>query len=230
LYWTETRAEGAFVMSANGDGTSPKEIVSGAANILGPNGLEYGNGFLYWTDQQLNVISKVRPDGTELAVFTIVTNAYDVFITSNRVFWTARGPTGVSRIMDSAKLDGSDITSAGPKPTVRPFAIEVTDSFIYWSQINSTGSAILSYDRNNKIGGQFAAFNVMVYDMQLVGDFMYFGDNNVPSFIKKVNVTEPADVTGANIKTVLPVNFLHGLCVTKTQFIGPTSIPSGALG
>jgi hypothetical protein len=215
LYWTETRAEGAFVMSANGDGTNPKEIVSGAANIMGPNGLEYGNGFLYWPDQQLNVISKVRPDGSELAVFTIVTNAYDVFIASDRVYWTARGPTGISRILNSAKLDGSDSTIAGPKPAVRPFAVEVTDSFIYWSQINSTGSAILSYDRNKKMNGLFAAFSVMVYDMQLVGDFMYFGDNNTPASIKKVNVTEPADVTGANLKTILPVNFLHGLCVTK---------------
>jgi len=98
LYWTETRAEGGFVMSANGDGTGPKEIVSGAANILGPNGLEYGNGFLYWPDQQLNVISKVRPDGSGWAVFTTVTNAYDVFITSERVYWTARGPSGANRI------------------------------------------------------------------------------------------------------------------------------------
>jgi len=124
-------------MSANGDGTGPKEIVSGAANILGPNGLEYGNGFLYWPDQQLNVISKVRPDGSGWAVFTTVTNAYDVFITSERVYWTARGPSGANRILNSAKLHGSDDTSAGPKPTVRPFAVEVSDSFIYWSQINS---------------------------------------------------------------------------------------------
>ena len=74
LYWTETRPEGGFVVRANAEGSNPTHIISGAANIKGPNGLEYGEGFLWWPDQQLNVISKAKPDGSAVQVFTPVNN------------------------------------------------------------------------------------------------------------------------------------------------------------
>jgi hypothetical protein len=56
----------------------------------------------------------------------------------------------------------------------------------------------------------------MVYDMQIVGNFVYFGDNlSTPPSIKKADLSMPADVNGANVAKILPVNFVHGLCVTK---------------
>ena len=55
------------MVRANADGSSPVNIVSGTANILGPNGLESANGLLYWPDQQLGAVKQVNPDGTGAA-------------------------------------------------------------------------------------------------------------------------------------------------------------------
>jgi len=109
IYWTETRFEaglvsGSFLMSADADGSNAKEMVSGSAKVLGPNGLEYGNGTLFWPDQQLNIVSKSNPDGTAANMFVGASNPYDVFVGTDRVYWTSQ--TG--NYIDSAKLDGTD--------------------------------------------------------------------------------------------------------------------------
>lgn len=206
LFWTETRPEGGFVVRSNADGSNPTDIVSGAANIKGPNGLEYGEGFLWWPDQQLNVISKAKPDGSAVQVFTSVNNPYDVFVSPERVYWTS--DTTTLRFIDSAKLDGTDVTRVVPsRNLISPFAVAVTAGNIYWSQVNGGGSIKVSALKGPPISGFINT--VLAYDFQIFGNSIYFGDNSAPASIKR------ADLNGNNITTLLPVKFLHGLCVTQ---------------
>ena len=204
IFWTETRSDGsAFIMRANADGTNPTELVSGAANIKGPNGLEFGNGRLFWPDQQLNAIKSVQPDGQGVTEFTPAANPYDVFI-GDRVYWTSQ--TG--NYIDTQKLDGTDFMRPLNRNTVnRPFPVEVTAANIYWAEVSGSGRL----RRSDLAGANIITLvnNVFSYDFQIVGGLIYIGDNNFPAGIKR------ADLDGGNVITLTPVTFLNGLCVTK---------------
>ena len=67
IYWTMTDNTGAYVVRADADGSNPANIVSGAANVVSPNGLETANGLLYWPDQGMNAIQQANLDGSDVA-------------------------------------------------------------------------------------------------------------------------------------------------------------------
>lgn len=205
IYWTETRFDGSggYVMRANADGSGVTELVSGAATILGPNGLEYGNGALFWPDQQLNAVKRTALDGST-TLFATASNPYDVFISSDRVYWTSQERNYIA----SAKLDGTDpIQLLGRRSVTSPFAIEVTSSAIYWSEVTGSGTI----RRSDLDGGNIVTLvtGVYVYDMQISGDFIYFGDNNFPAAMKR------AKLDGTEMKTLFPVDFVNGIWLTK---------------
>lgn len=211
IFWTETRFDSAFVMRATADGSTPHAIVSGNGVIQGPNGLEYGNGYLFWPDQQLNVISRARPDGSEAGAFAVATNAYDVVVGSERVYWSSL--TG--HRIDSTKLDGTD-PQVYSKRLQPPFAVELAGTNLFWSVVLANASAgSVQHAATAGGGAGAAAFNCVVYDMQLVGSILYYGDNLTPGGIKKIDTSKEPDTTGADVTTILPVPFLNGLCVTQ---------------
>ncbi len=207
IYWTATDGAGAYVVRANGEGSNPVNIVSGAANILGPNGLEYANGLLYWPDQQLGAIKQVNPDGTGLATFRLANNPYDVFGTTTQIFWTSQtgayidtqltNGTGYQRILNSAS-----VTS--------PFAIEVTATNLYWSQVNGSGSI----RRSDLNGGNIVTLipNAYVFDLQVTSNYIYYTDGNFPSAIKRANLNGTG-ITNL-ITDTFGIGLPNGICVT----------------
>jgi hypothetical protein len=211
IFWTMTDGSGAYIVRANADGSNPVNIVSGIANVKGPNGLETANGLLYWPDQQLNAIKQVNPDGTGVATFVSANNPYDVFGTSTQIYWTSltgnyldtqlTNGTGFQRILNSSTISS-------------PFAIEVTATNLYWSRASGAGS-ILRSDLN---GGNIVTIipSAYVYDMQVTSNYIYYGDNNYPSAIKRANL----DGTGITnlITDTFGIGLINGLCVT-TNFI-----------
>lgn len=205
LYWTATDSTGASLMKANSDGSNPTAIATGASNIRGPNGLEAINGVLYWPDQQLGEIRMVNPDGTGIAAFSSANNPYDVFGTSQQVYWTSQ--TG--SYIDTQLLDGNGYQRIlGSSSVTSPFAIEVTASHIYWSQVNGSGSI----RRSDLSGGNIVTLipNAFVYDFQVTANYIYFADNNYPSAIKRANLD------GTGIVTLLADGgFYNGICVTE---------------
>ena len=204
IYWTATDASGAYVVRANGDGSNVENIVSGADNILGPNGLEYANGLLYWPDQRLNAIKQVKPEGTGVATVASANNPYDVFGTAQQVYWTSL--TG--NYIDAQLTNGTDYQRILASPIVgQPFAIEVTTSNLYWSKVSGLGS-ILRSDLN---GANIVTIipNAYVYDFQVTSNYIYYADNNYPSAIKRANLN------GTDITTlVADGGFYNGICVT----------------
>lgn len=207
IYWTATDASGAYVVRADGDGSNPTNIVSGAANILGPNGLEYANGRLFWPDQQLNAVQQVNPDGTGLATFTAAENPYDVFAGAQRTYWTSQE----LNYIDTRLNDGSGYLRLLASPDVnRPFAIEVTDSSIYWSQVSGSGSI----QRADLAGANIVTVipRAFVYDLQVTANHLYFADNNFPSAIKRANL-DGSGVTNL-VTDSFGIGLINGLCIT----------------
>jgi hypothetical protein len=208
LYWTATDGTGAYVVRANADGSSPANLVSGAANVLGPNGLETANGLLYWPDQQLNAIMQANPDGTGVTTFATASNPYDVFGTTTQVFWTSL--TG--NYVDTQLTNGSGYQRVLGSPDVAsPFAVEVTSSNLYWSRVSGSGS-ILRSDLN---GANIVTIipSAYVYDFQVTSNYIYYCDNNYPSAIKRANLNG----TGiTNLVTdTFGIGIINGICVTS---------------
>ena len=204
IYWSATDATGSYVVRAEGDGSNPTNIVSGAANILGPNGLESAHGLLFWPDQQLGAIRQVNPDGTGIATVTLAQNPYDVFVKAQQVYWTSQQ----RNYIDTVQTNGAGYLRILASPTVsQPFAIEVTASNLYWSQVNGSGSI----RRSDLDGSNIVTVipNAYVYDFQVTSNFIYFADNNFPSAIKRANL----DGSGIT-NLVADGGFYNGVCVT----------------
>jgi len=203
ILWTETRGDAAFIVSANADGSSPTDILSGAANIKGPNGLEYYNGQLFWPDQQLNAVRKANPDGTGATTVYITSNPYDVFATPERVYWSSK--TG--NYIFTSKPDGSDLDAVHSRNTITsPFALEVVGPTCYWSDVSGLGKIMRSDLNGANI--QTVLDRVVIYDMQISGDFIYFGDNGFTPGMKKVKLD------GTGLTKLFDADFVNGIWLT----------------
>lgn len=215
IYWTATDGSGAYVVRANADGSSPVNIVSGIANIKGPNGIETANGLLYWPDQQLNAIQQVNPDGSGVTTFATAINPYDVFGTATQIFWTSQ--TG--NYLDTQFPNGTGYQRLLAFPDVdRPFAIEVTSSNIYWSQVVSGSSGSLL--RSDLNGGNVVTLvpNVVIYDFQVTSNYIYFADIRYPGgALKRANL-DGTGITNLVTGAFGGVDLINGICVT-TNFI-----------
>ena len=204
IYWTATDASGGYVIRANGDGSNPTPVVSGNDVILGPNGLEYFHGVLYWPDQQLGAVKQVNPDGTGLRTFAEAQNPYDVFADGQAVYWTSQE----SNYIDTTLLDGSGYQRLLASPGVnRPFAIARTEAHLYWSQVTGSGNIV----RSDPNGANPISLipNAYVYDFQVTANYIYYADNNFPGGIRRANLD------GSNGITLVPGGALfNGICVT----------------
>lgn len=207
LFWTATDANGGYIVRANADGSSPVNIVTGAANVLGPNGIETANGLLYWPDQQLGAIKRANPDGSGVTTFAAASNPYDVVEVAGQVYWTSQ--TG--NYLDKQLAIGTGYQRILGSPDIAsPFAVDVTSSNIYWSRVSGSGS-ILRSDLN---GGNIVPLisNVYVYDLQVTTNYIYFVNNNYPSGVMRANL-DGSSVTNF-ITDTFGIGTLNGICVT----------------
>ncbi len=208
-----TDGSGAYIVRANADGSDPVNIVSGIANVRGPNGLETANGLLYWPDQQLNAIQQVNPDGSGVATFATASNPYDVFGTATQIYWTSQ----TDNYLDTQLPNGTGYQRLFNSATVTsPFAVEVTASNIYWSEVNGQGRIRRSDLNGNNIVTLIP--NVFVYDFQVTSNYIYFADINYPSgALKRANLDGTA-ITNLVTGAFGGVDLINGLCVT-TNYI-----------
>lgn len=207
LYWTATDAAGAYVMRAADDGSNPAAIISGLSNVRAPNGLEHAEGLLYWPDQQLNAVKQARPDGTGATTFRLANNPYDVFSTGQQVYWTSQS----GNYIDTQSANGTGYQRLLASPQVSaPYAIAVTGSHLYWSQVGGAGSI----RRSDLNGANIVTIipTAHVFDLEVAGNFLYFADNNAPSAIKR------AYLDGSGVTTLVTgesgIGLVNGLFVT----------------
>lgn len=213
IYWTMKDGSGAYVVRSDATGSNRVNIVSGIANVKGPNGLETANGLLYWPDQQLNAIKQVNPDGSDVATFATASNPYDVFGTATQIYWTSQ--TG--NYLDTQLTNGTGFQRIFTSATVTsPFAVEVTASNIYWSEVSGQGRI----RRSDLNGGNIVTLipNVFVYDFQVTSNYIYFADINYPSgALKRANL-DGTGITNLVTGAFGGVDLINGICVT-TNYI-----------
>ena len=214
IYWTMTDNSGAYVVRADADGSNPVNIVSGLANVKGPNGLETANGLLYWPDQQLNAIQQANLDGSGVVTFATASNPYDVFGTATKIYWTSQ----TDNYLDTQLPNGTGYQRLLASPAVdRPFAIEVTSSNLYWSQLSGSSGSLLRSDLN---GANVVTLipNVVIYDFQVTSNYIYFADVRYPGgALKRANLDGTA-ITNLVVAPFGGVDLINGLCVT-TNYI-----------
>ncbi len=224
LFWTANDDSGAHIVRANADGSSPANIVSGIANVKGPNGLETANGLLYWPDQQLNAVKQANPDGTGVATFASASNPYDVFGTATQIYWTSL--TG--NYLDTQLPNGTGYQSILGNPNIAsPFAVEVTSSNLYWSRVAGSGDIY----RSDLNGANAAVLipKVYVYDFQVTSNYIYYADNNFPSAIRRANL-DGSGITPLVTDPPYGIGLINGLCVTSDALYWSEYIPGGGGG
>lgn len=207
LYWSEafnsfTTGTNSRIATATGlPGTAASSLVSGNANVRGPNGVEFIDGRIWWPDQQLNVIASVLPDGSGYRAFG-AGNPYDLDIEGNTLYWTQNSSGRISVIDLSAEFPVSTLLVTGLN---RPFAIDVSGGAIYWSEV-VTSNRLMRSGLDGSNPEQLIA-NVQSYDFEVLGDHIYL--TTTDGFVKRANL----DGTGL---TTLASNlgFLNGIDVT----------------
>jgi len=222
LFWTSNDGAGAHVVRANADGSSPADIVSGAANILGPNGLETANGLLYWPDQQLNAVKQVNPDGTGVATFASAINPYDVFGTATQIYWVSY----TENYLDTQLTNGTGYQRILGNPNIAgPLSVEVTSSNLYWARF---AGGILRSDLNG-LNAVTVIPTVFVYDFQVTSNYIYYADNNFPSAIRRANL-DGSGITPLVTEPPYGIGLINGICVTTNAIYWSEYIPGGGGG
>ena len=97
-----------------------------------------------------------------------------------------------------------------------PFAVEVTATNIYWSEVSGQGRI----RRSDLNGGNIVTLisNVFVYDFQVTSNYIYFADINYPSgALKRANL-DGTSITNLVTGAFGGVDLINGICVT-TNFI-----------
>ncbi len=210
LYWSASDGTGAYIVRADADGSNRSNIVSGAANVLGPNGLETANGLLYWPDQQLGAIQQANLDGSGVTTFASANNPYDVFGTATQIYWNSQ----TANYIDTQLTNGTGYLRLFASPVVdRPIAIEVTASNIYWAEFGSPGNL----RRSDLNGSNIVTLipSVDVRDFQVTSNYIYFADVKFPGgALKRANL----DGTGVTNLVTAPfggVDLINGVCVVS---------------
>lgn len=225
LYWTEVgpseqrfQPGPGYIKSGTLPGGATSAIVSGSANVRSPNGLEFLNGRIYWTDPGLGTINSVKPDGSDIKVYGDGTlNPYDIDLVGSTLYWTDQNANQIFTIDTLASPAVSTLLFGGLN---KPVAIDVVGTQIYWSEVSSSGRIRRSdLDGSNAITVLSGAQS---YDFEVTDQYIYlattFGD------VKRANLDGTGLVTLAS-----GLGLANGIDVTDdaiyvSQFQFPSQI------
>jgi hypothetical protein len=151
-----------------GPAAAVQGIVSGSANIRGPNGVEAIDDRLWWPDQQLGRISSAAPDGSGLRSFA-TGNTYDLDIEAGTLYWTALNSNSLFVVADpNAATPTSSVLLSGLS---NPFAVDAAGGFLYWSEVAGTDRLRRSnLDGSNPVT---LVTGIQSYDFEVTGGFIY---------------------------------------------------------
>lgn len=178
LFWSEQgpqpgpRLPGpALIQSGTGLGTpgaSVQALVSGGANVKGPNGVEFLDGRVWWPDQQRQAIVSVNPDGSGIRAYD-APGVYDLDLHGGTLYWTANND---NLIYTTSDLAGSPTIGVFLSSGLdRPFAIDVAGSYVYWSEVASSNRI----RRADMDGGNVTTLvtGIQSYDFEVNGQYIY---------------------------------------------------------
>jgi hypothetical protein len=216
LVWSETTGftNTPSISTATPPGASAT-LVTDQTQVKGPNGVEFLGGRLWWPNQlkvpisngfvvnNLWSIGTSLPDGSDVQVIsTGGFQPYDLDLQGNLVYWTDQNSNVIRRFeVTSARRTSSnfltDLTS--------PFAIDVTDNAVYWSQVGTSNRIM----RSNPDGTNITTLvtGITSYDFEVVGSQIYYttiGGSVLRSALDGTGLTTLASGLG----------FLNGIDVT----------------
>ena len=132
LYWSN----GAEIGRANLDGS---DVIPGFINLRGDDvgGLAVDSSHIYWADRTHGTIGRANLDGSGVnsSFITGATNATDVAVDGQYVYWTQIATSGLppAGSIGRANLDGSGANSSFITGAAEPFGITVDYDHIYWT-------------------------------------------------------------------------------------------------
>ena len=176
LYWSEISSQfvnppPAYIKAGTGLGGLAPDLqapVSGAANLRGPNGLEYVDGRLWWPDQQLGVIGSVDPNGGAVRKINAA-GVYDMDVQGGKLYWSANNSGQIFVI--------NNLAAPSPLSTVlmsglnRPFAVDATAQYLYWSEV--VGAPRLMRAGLDGSNATQLLSNVVSYDFEVTSQYIY---------------------------------------------------------
>lgn len=179
-------------------------VVSGASNIKGPNGVEIIDGRVWWLDQQLGRIQSVLPDGSDLKSYdaTPSYNPYDLDVSGSNLYWTHNGGGTINVIDMAAPSPASSVLMNGLNS---PFAVDVADNFIYWSEV--AGHDRLRRSAMDGSGAVTLVSNVQSYDFEVTSQYIYM--TTTFGSVLRTNLDGTGSTTLAS-----SLGFLNGIDVT----------------
>lgn len=229
LAWSETYQQfsprftniGSINAGSSIPGSASSALITAATQVKGPNGVEFAANRLWWTDQQLGLIGSVKSDGSDYQALFTPKTPYDLDVQGTQLYWTSQQSNQIYTVdlsqagLNSTLLLGSGLTS--------PFAIDVTASSIYWSQVTTSNRLMRSNLDGTNV--QTLLTGISSYDFEVVGNYIYLSTTD--GFVKRSNLDGGDLVTLAN-----GLGFLNGIDVTdNTIYVSVlqavTTLPSG---
>jgi hypothetical protein len=225
IVWTESTG---FVRTYGVAAATPPgaaaQLMWDQTKIKGPNGVEFIDGRIWWTNQQQMLIStgvgiarnrysigSSLPDGTDARVIsTGSTIPYDVDIQGGTLYWTDQNGGTIWTLNPSLAVPSSSVfLTSGITPEVAsPFAIDATAGGVYWSQVGSS-SASNRIMRANLDGSNITTLltGIQSYDFEVVGSQIFY--TTTDGFVKR------SELDGSNLVTLASgQGFLNGIDVT----------------
>lgn len=219
VVWSETFQSFpsfAFVGSINKatvpNGTSTP-FVTDSSRVKGPNGVELAGARLWWPDQQLNRVVSMLPDGTGFKTYNIA-GAYDVDVQAGMLYVTRHNSGDILMLDLSLAFPPADVLVSGLSS---PFAIDVTASSVYWSQVGTSNRLM----RSNLDGTNVQAVltGITSYDFEVTQDYIYL--TTTDGFVKRANLDGSGLITLAS-----GLGFLNGIDVTAdTIYVSALQAP-----
>lgn len=227
VYWSEQgpqpgpgQAGPSYIKAGNGlGGPAPlvQTVVSGNANIKGPNGVEALDGRLWWPDQQLGVIATTLPDGSGRLTIG-VSNPYDMDLEGGQLYITTLNDGRILRVADPLGAPSA------PEPVLSglssPFAVDAAGGYLYWSEVSSSNRL----RRSNLDGSGIVTLvsAVQSYDFQVTPQYIYL--STTAGEVLRTNLD------GSGLTTLASgIGFLNGIEVTAdriyvSSFFGQVSV------
>lgn len=215
VYWSEQgpqpgpgQAGPSYIKAGSGlGGPTPlvQTVVSGNANVRGPNGVEALNGRIWWPDQQLGVIATTLPDGSGRVTIG-VSNPYDMDLEGGQLYITTLNNGRILRVADPLGAQSApELVLSGLSS---PFAVDAAGGFLYWSEVSNSNRL----RRSNLDGSDIVTLisAVQSYDFQVTPQYIYL--STTAGEVLRTNLD------GSGLTTLASgIGFLNGIEVTADR-------------
>lgn len=203
LFWTQNGNDRVQSSSLTG-GT----VTDLTPTLTNPWGIDYANGFVYFTEDNAGKIWRMATDGSNRTLLASGLNfPRDIVANSTHLYWV-----NISGSVFRSNLDGSSITTIATSGSDFLQGIALSGDFLYWT--NATSHTIQRSNLDGTGVTTLVSSGLSIpYGLQVSGSFLYWADLGT-------DVIQRSNLDGTGVTTLISafdVTNPSGILVTDTS-------------